>query len=167
MSQLSETNKEIYLLNELKEFYKNEENAIILIKYLNGSGLFSIRVIEWFCQNYAKNNCISFQNEHGEHIDIHKSFSYHICLYNRNFFDPFKRTSFSHEIEFITRNGILIKSTVGQLNFFKWYITYGIYNYFEIHKYTVLSKMKGNLQCVNVNYSIETSQNHSLIECNR
>ena len=42
------------LLNNLMEFYKNEEYLSKMLKIITGESKISLRIVDWFATNYAK-----------------------------------------------------------------------------------------------------------------
>jgi len=41
------------LLNNLMDFYKNEENLSNMLKIITGESKISLRIVDWFVTNYA------------------------------------------------------------------------------------------------------------------
>ena len=42
------------LLNNLIQFYKNDDNLSRMLKIITGESLISLRIVDWFATNYAK-----------------------------------------------------------------------------------------------------------------
>ena len=42
------------LLNKLMEFYKDNNNSTTMIKIISGESSISLRLVDWFVTNYAK-----------------------------------------------------------------------------------------------------------------
>ena len=42
------------LLNNLMDFYKNEDNLDKMLKIITGESKISLRIVDWFATNYAK-----------------------------------------------------------------------------------------------------------------
>ena len=43
------------ILQNLKEFYKNKDHLKKMISIVNGESNISLRIVDWFVTNYAKN----------------------------------------------------------------------------------------------------------------
>ena len=50
------TSQNDLLLNNLIEFYKDENNLNNMLKIITGESLISLRIVDWFATNYAKKN---------------------------------------------------------------------------------------------------------------
>ena len=46
------------LLNKLMEWYKDTNNLERILNIINGEGHVSLRIIDWFVTNYAKNTTV-------------------------------------------------------------------------------------------------------------
>ena len=121
------------LMNKLKEFYKNEEHIDTLINIVSGNSEIALRDIDWLCTNYSKkyNVIYNIKEEKNEEI-INKRFILYINYrsqlkaYTKEFFDPFCRRD---RIEFVYKDNKSLITTVGQLNFFRWALTYKVIDY--------------------------------------
>ena len=130
----------------LSKYYENIEKSKYLLKYLKYEKI-SLRIIDWFVTNYSKkydtmyylyknNNSISLE---GKIIDkpfnVFHSYKSQLKSYSKRNFDPFCRRN---RVDF-NCNGENISTTIGQLNFFKWFIEnrvlqYAISNIVQIDK---------------------------------
>ena len=127
------TSQEHMLLNCMEQFYLDTTNANKLIDLINGE--ISIRLIDFFVTNYSKKNRVSYSitdEEFQTVFNVHSSYKSQLKAWNKKYFDPFSR---GDRVPFFLENDCLI-TTIGQLNFFKWFITYNIGNFIEnnIHK---------------------------------
>lgn len=123
------TTQELFILKSFEIFY-NENNFVIFIKILKSSSL-SIRLIDYFITKYSKNNKIIIKNN----FNIFNSYKQQLKLFQKKYFDPFSR---GERIPFFINNNYII-TTIGQLNFFKWFICNNIYNY-VINNYLIIEK---------------------------
>jgi len=114
-------NKSTILLSSLTKFFAIHENAEKLKDILNHRNGVSLRRIEWFVTNYAKNKHVTYVGPNGKMFTVHVAYKSSLDGYSKKLFDPFCRTE---RIEF---DGIT--TTVAQLNFLKWVIKNGIVNY--------------------------------------
>ena len=48
------TSRNNLLLNNLLDFYKNEEHIEKMLKIITGESKISLRIVDWFSTNYAK-----------------------------------------------------------------------------------------------------------------
>lgn len=151
------------LLNQLKNFYQIDKNIKTLFKILNHNNIhknnkenkISLRLIDWFVTNYCKKNKIIIEKKEKNktnHINIYNSYKSNLKAFSKQLFDPFRRknelflnyTSTSKvtftEDKFLYKNNH-IKTTIGQLNFFKWIIDNDIYEYIKSHKKVIENDM--------------------------
>lgn len=150
------------IMKKIKEFYEDRDNFNLFISIINGESDLSLRVIDFFVTNYAREKEIIYEiekNNKKESFMVHYSYKSQLKAYSKKRFDPFCRREriffYIHEY-----NGVIkepIKTTIGQLNFFKWAIEnkiieyiYNNYNNIEgdinkINKTIKLSKIKKNI----------------------
>jgi len=131
MSTLGYATQNELLLNNLLEFYKDEDNINNMLKIVTGESKISLRIVDWFVTNYAKKNFTSYSiviNEELKRFNIYQDYKLKLKSYNKRNFDPFCRWE---RIMMPYKNGTSIETTIGQLNFFKWAIEKGIINYIE------------------------------------
>lgn len=115
------------LLESLKKFYEDPVNSERLHDILTtkSQGI-SLRNLEWFVTNYAKNRHVTYTTRTGRAFTVHVAYKSSLDGYSKKLFDPFCRT------ERITFQGLT--TTVAQLNFIKWCLTNGIIEYMLTHK---------------------------------
>ena len=129
---------EISILKSLESFYENKNNVDKIIpiiksqdnKELNNkeSNKLSIRLIDHFITKFSKNNKIVYKLEENNIsylFNIYTSYKQQLKLYQKKHFDPFSR---GDRIPFFIGDTCII-TTIGQINFFKWFITKKIYDY--------------------------------------
>lgn len=115
-----------------EEFYDNDEMSSKFINIISGSDFksqpISIRLIDHFVTKYTKNNKSSYKIiENGKEslFNIHFDYKNQLKKFSKNFFDPFSR---GDRIPFFMKDTCII-TTIGQLNFFKWFLSKRIYDY--------------------------------------
>lgn len=110
------------LFESLARFYEEPRHAEILQDILTSKtqGI-SLRNLEWFVTNYAKNRHVTYTTPAGRPFTVHVAYKSSLDGYSKKLFDPFCRT------ERIQFHGLT--TTVAQLNFIKWCITNGIIEY--------------------------------------
>ena len=132
------------LLNNLLEFYKEEDNLTRMLKIITGESKISLRIVDWFATNYAKKNYTLYEmtNKNGENVRFKVYFDYKLKLkaYSKKRFDPFCRWD---RISIPYKDGTCIETTIGQLNFFKWAIENKVINFIE-ENYEIIEKDMNN-----------------------
>jgi len=128
------------LLNNLLDFYKNDDNLIRMLKIITGESKISLRIVDWFATNYAKKNYTYYEmtNQHDNKIRFKVYLDYKLKLkaYSKKRFDPFCRWE---RISIPYKDGTCIETTIGQLNFFKWALENKVVHYIE-ENYDVIEK---------------------------
>ena len=128
------------LLNNLLEFYNNDDNLTRMLKIITGESKISLRIVDWFATNYAKKNYTLYDitNISGEKIRFKVYFDYKLRLkaYSKKRFDPFCRWD---RISIPYKDGTCIETTIGQLNFFKWALENKVVDYIEQY-YDIIEK---------------------------
>ena len=140
-----------WLLSELLIFYQNKEYLEIVKKIVNreftvGSNSLSsdfsdssstasstkkvsIRIINWFVTNYAKQHFTVYENG-SERFFVWTRFRSAEDGYSKELFDPYCRKD---RIIIPYDETTQIVTTIGQLNFFKWAITNKVIEYIVAH----------------------------------
>ena len=111
------------LLTSLTRFFDIPENREKLHSILGGGSGPSLRKLEWFVTNYAKNQHVSYVAPNGKMFTVHVAYKSSLDGYSKKLFDPFCRT------ERIQFQGLT--TTVAQLNFIRWVLTNGIIEYIK------------------------------------
>lgn len=129
------------LLNNLLEFYKQENYLTRMLKIITGESRISLRIVDWFATNYAKKNYTLYEIENScGKIRFKVYFDYKLKLkaYSKKRFDPFCRWD---RISIPYKDGTFIETTIGQLNFFKWAIENKVIDYIEDNYDTIEKDM--------------------------
>jgi hypothetical protein len=142
-----------WLLRELLEFYKNRDYLDIVKKIVNRefiiskSKKISIRIVNWFVTNYAKQYFTVYENEHDtERFFVWTRFRSAEDVYSKEMFDPYSRKDriiipYDETTKLIT--------TIGQLNFFKWAILNKVIDYIIVHYDDITNDMTNRLTVKN------------------
>lgn len=146
------TSQELLKLKGNEDFYNNDENADKFIDIISGTSQISIRLIDHFVTKYSKFNKCNFKlTENNKDIIFNVYYDYKNQLkhYQKTHFDPFSR---GDRIPFFMKDTCIL-TTIGQLNFFKWFISKKIYDYLLIKKDDVFDDMnkKNKQEKKNVN----------------
>lgn len=140
-----------WLLRELLEFYKNRDYLDIVKKIVNRefiiskSKKISIRIVNWFVTNYAKQYFTVYENDK-ERFFVWTRFRSAEDGYSKEMFDPYSRKDriiipYDETTKLIT--------TIGQLNFFKWAILNKVIDYIIDHYDDITNDMTNRLTVKN------------------
>ena len=134
------SSQEVLKLKGNQEFYNNNENALKFINLVSGESQVSIRLIDHFVTKYSKYNKCNFKlidNEKENVINIYYDYKNQLKHFQKIHFDPFSR---GDRIPFFMKDTCII-TTIGQLNFFKWFISKKIYDYVLDNKEEIFNDM--------------------------
>jgi len=148
-----------WLLSELLEFYKNRDYLDILKKIINRefivnkSKKVSIRIVNWFVTNYAKQHFTVYELEK-ERFFVWTRFRSAEDGYSKDLFDPYCRKD-RIMIPYDETTNII--TTIGQLNFFKWAIVNKVVDYIVEHYDAITQDMTTRLTMKNKHTKTEDS----------
>jgi hypothetical protein len=140
-----------WLLMELLEFYKNQEYLEIVKKIVNRefiigkSKKISIRIVNWFVTNYAKQYFTVYDNN-TERFFVWTRFRSAEDGYSKEMFDPYSRKD---RIIIPYNETTKLITTIGQLNFFKWAILNKVIDYIIEHYDDITNDMTSRLTVKN------------------
>jgi hypothetical protein len=130
------------LLNNLMEFYKNEEYLDKMLKIITGDSKISLRIVDWFATNYAKKYYTLYNTEDDfgnlKRFKVYFDYKLKLKAYSKRRFDPFCRWE---RISIPYKGDKYIETTIGQLNFFKWAIENKVIGYIEENYETIEKDM--------------------------
>ena len=134
--------KTLLLLESLMEYYS--KNINVLTSIITQKNILSLRILDWLVTNYSKKHNVVYtirKNNTNSNFNIYLDYKNQLKAYSKKYFDPFCRREriliniqdFSWKIisdsnKQKTNENQLI-TTVGQLNFFKWFIENNVINY--------------------------------------
>jgi len=131
MSETYTTQNDL-LLNNLIEFYKNENYLSRMLKIITGESKISLRIVDWFATNYAKKYYTLYNIEEVSgnlrRFKVYVDYKLKLKAYSKRRFDPFCRWE---RISIPYKDGSFIETTIGQLNFFKWTLENNVIDYIE------------------------------------
>lgn len=131
------------LLNNLMDFYKNEENLDRMLKIITGESRISLRIVDWFATNYAKKYYTLYSiDETDSNVErrfkVYVDYKLKLKAYSKKRFDPFCRWD---RISIPYKGDKYIETTIGQLNFFKWALENKVVDYIDQHYDTIEKDM--------------------------
>lgn len=124
------TSQENMIIKSLEKFYEDDININLFIPIINSESKISIRLIDHFVTKYSKTHKINFklkENDVEQIFNVHTSYKQQLKAFQKRHFDPFSR---GDRIPYFMGDSCVI-TTIGQLNFFKWFISKRIYNYIK------------------------------------
>ena len=134
--------KQDQVISWLQDFYTEPGNLEKLLPILQGSSTISLRLVDYFVTNYAKKNNTSYMLS-GRHFLVYFNYKRELNAYSKRLFDPFCRRE---RIMFQARGIEPFVTTVGQLNFFRWFIEKDIYNFVSEHREDIEKDMNSTLK---------------------
>jgi len=145
MDTLKIASKNDILLNSLFLFYKEKKYMDTILPIINGQSTISLRVLDWFVTNFSKKYNIIYTIEREGKIpiifNVFLDYRLQLKAYSKKYFDPFCR---KNRIIFYYQDKIAIKTTVGQLNFFRWALEYDILDFIETNLDDIYKDMTEN-----------------------
>jgi len=112
-------------------FYDKNNNLDKILKIINGESQISLRLIDWFATNYSKKNFTVIEHIKEDKVirtKVYVDYKLKLKAYSKKRFDPFCRWE---RINIPYKNDSYIQTTIGQLNFFRWALEYGIIDYIK------------------------------------
>jgi len=136
------SSQEIMLLKIIDKFYENLKNINDFLSIINSKSntyKISIRLIDYFVTKYSKKNKSSYKLNDNNFI-VYQSYKQQLKSYKKKNFDPFAR---GIRIPYYLNNKWII-TTIGQLNFFKWFISKNIISFITKNKDSIENDMNNN-----------------------
>lgn len=131
--------KEEVLLDSVLEWYNDDESRVQLfmdiLKHKNG---LSLRIIDWLITNYSKQISIIIKTN-GIPGDLYRDYHKNLTAHNKKNFDPFARRQRISIIVFGKESRF---STIGQLNFFKWFLSKNLFVFLMENKILIEKHMR-------------------------
>lgn len=119
------------LKKSLIQYYKKSDNLEKIINVIEHKTKYSLRIIEWFCNNYSKKNNIVYKLDKNKEFNVYTSYKSQLDSYQKKQFDPFRRQHDNFEKIPLKYEDKVIYTTVAQLNFFRWCINNKILYYID------------------------------------
>ena len=118
------------LLENLMKFYNADNNLQTMLEIINGESPISLRIVDWFATNYAKQRFTVYDLSDGSRFKVYNDYKLKLRAYSKKRFDPFCRWD---RINIPYKDGKYIQTTLGQLNFFKWALENNVIDYIQKH----------------------------------
>jgi hypothetical protein len=119
--------KQELIITSLQKFYADRADAEEILHHLQGTSTISLRLIDWFVTNYAKQYNTSYILN-GQEFLVYTNYKSQLKAYSKKLFDPFCRRE---RIMFQISGYEPFLTTVGKLNFFRWAIEKEILDYIK------------------------------------
>jgi len=132
--------KQELIVNSLQRFYSMREDKEEILKLLEGTSEISLRLIDWFVTNYAKQHNISYVLNIQEFL-VYTNYKSQLKAYSKKLFDPFCRRE---RIMFQISGQPMFQTTVGKLNFFRWALEKGVLDYIKMNMAKIESAMNAS-----------------------
>ena len=120
------TTQNSLLLQNLLAFYEIGDNMETMLNIINGESRISLRIVDWFATNYAKQKFTVYDLDNGTRFKVYTDYKLKLRAYSKKRFDPFCRWE---RINIPYKEGKYIQTTLGQLNFFKWALENDVIKY--------------------------------------
>jgi hypothetical protein len=137
-SKATYTTQHDLLLNNLMDFYKQDNNMDTMLKIITGESKISLRIVDWFATNYAKKYYTLYSIDETRRFKVYVDYKLKLKAYSKKRFDPFCRWD---RISIPYKDGTCIETTIGQLNFFKWALENKVIHYIEENYETIEKDM--------------------------
>jgi hypothetical protein len=134
------SSQENMLLKSIEKFYSTLKFVNDFISIINSNSKISIRLIDYFVTKYSKKNKINYKIDEDNLFSIYQSYKQQLKAFQKKNFDPFAR---GIRIPYFVEN-VWIITTIGQLNFFKWFISKNILEYVNKNKEIIEFDMNKN-----------------------
>ena len=149
LKKIQISSQEHMLIKSLEKFYNNNVNMKKMLPIVNGESMISMRLIDFFVTNFANKNRVNFKIKDGENttvFNVHSSYKSQLKAWKKVHFDPFSRGT--RVPFFFNNNSQCIITTIGQLNFFKWFIVNDISHYIKNNINKIENDMNKNKKVI-------------------
>lgn len=156
MSQISNLNTQNKLIYDiLKNYYyvNDYKNLEKIIPIINGQSDISLRLIDWFVTNYAKEHFVTYKVNNSR-FAVYLEYKLKLKSYKKRRFDPFCRWD---RINMPYKDGLFVQTTIGQLNFFRWALNNKIIDYITSNKVEIEKDMNTRNNISQKNKSKDTN----------
>ena len=132
--------KQELIIANLQRFYTSRDDTGEILELLQGTSDISLRLVDWFVTNYARQNSTSYILNNQEFL-VYMNYKSQLKAYSKKLFDPFCRRE---RIMFQLPNHESFVTTVGKLNFFRWAIEKGVIDFIKLNFAKIEKEMNTN-----------------------
>ena len=79
----SYTTQNSLLLNNLMEFYEIDDNLETMLNIINGESTISLRIVDWFATNYAKQKFTVYDLDNGTRFKVYTDYKLKLRAYSK------------------------------------------------------------------------------------
>ena len=131
--------KDEVLLTSVLQWY-NQERARVqtfsdIVNHKNG---LSLRIIDWLITNFSKSFSVAIESD-GLPRNLRRDYHKNLSAHNKKNFDPFARRRRIRILLFGEEDRV---STIGQLNFFRWFLSKNLVGFLLENKAVIEKHMK-------------------------
>ena len=139
MSKTQCNTQNALLMQKLTRFYTNDNYANLrkVLPIINGVSVLSLRLIDWFVTNYAKEHFTRYTVK-GRRYAVWEEYRLRLRSYRKRRFDPFCRWE---RVDMPYEDGSYVETTIGQLNFFMWALENEVIDYIEKNRIAIENDM--------------------------
>jgi len=131
--------KDEVLLSSVLLWFNEEESRVQtfsdIVHHKNG---LSLRIIDWLITNFTKSFSVAIESD-GLPRNLHRDYHKNLSAHNKKNFDPFARRRRIHIVLFGKEERV---STIGQLNFFRWFLSKNLVGFLLENKTVIEKHMK-------------------------
>lgn len=154
------------LLISVTNFYKNNKACLTdVLPIIFKTSTISLRLIDWFVTNYCKKYNVIFTRKQSDcsmssYFNVYSNYRSQLKAFKKIKFDPFRRRE---RIKFFYTPTDYVETTIGQLNFFRWFVENGLLAYVTEHYNDIEKDM--NLNQKEEEMLRNNTNNTSVSEC--
>jgi len=156
LKNINISSQENIIIKSFENFYLNNDHNNVFIYLISSKSFISIRLIDHFVTKYAKNNKTNYklkENNTEQVFNVYTSYKQQLKAFQKKYFDPFSR---GERIPFFINDTCII-TTIGQLNFFKWFISKKIYDYVLLNQNNIENDMNQRTRIISNKNTIKKS----------
>lgn len=150
--------KDEILLTSVLQWFNHEESRVKtfsdIVNHKNG---LSLRIIDWLITNFSKAFSVAIESD-GLPRNLCKDYHKNLTAHNKKNFDPFARRRRIHIVLFGDEERV---STIGQLNFFRWFLSKDLVGFLLENKSVIEKHMKDSEASQSQRQSQRQSQSQS------
>ena len=125
----------------IRWFNEHHAERDIMLRILQRREQFSLRLIDWMVTNYSKRVRLVVPFHDGL-LDVHDDYHRFLSVFNKRLFDPFARRQRLKRQRLRVDPAQIATTTVGQLNFLKWFLERKLDQVILQHKKDIEQDMK-------------------------